>query len=283
MGNCHPVLIRTSALLAKCVLKDAHMGAYIKRRWKVSNELNVLIAGLGGQGVVSTARILAEAAFADGRKASTADFVGATQRFGSTYSYVRIGEEIYSTNFPAGEADLLLGFEPLQCLKAGLTYASEDGLILMSDRPIGMQASLTSQYPTIDEITGDLKKMGIKRIIHFDAGDIAIRETGNIVSLNMVMLGAALASGIVPVQVGTLETTITKLSPRGTAKGNLKAFKAGMKKFTELKWTSTPKERGMENSAGPFFSKIGGVLNFVRRGKKESNLPWPFNVEPINI
>lgn len=200
----------------------------------MSKELNVLISGLGGQGVVSTARILAEAALADGRRASTADVVGATQRFGSTYSYVRIGEEIYSAIFPAGEADLLLGFEPLQCLKTGLTFASEDGLVIVNDRPIGIQTTLTSKYPSIDDIVDDFKKMGIRKIKHFDAADIAVRETGNIVSLNMVILGAAFASKIVPIQISTLEATITKFSPINSAEGNLKAFRAGMKRFVEL-------------------------------------------------
>jgi len=200
----------------------------------VSKELNVLISGLGGQGVILAARILAEAAFADGSRALTADVVGATQRFGSAYSYVRIGEEIYSATFPEGEADLLLGFDPLQILKTGVTFANEEGLVIVSDRPIGIQANLASEYPSIDEILGAFKRMGIRNVKHFDAGDIAVRETGSIVALNMVMLGAAFASGIVPVKESTLATVITKLSPSGTAEANLQAFRSGIKRFLEL-------------------------------------------------
>jgi indolepyruvate ferredoxin oxidoreductase beta subunit len=200
----------------------------------VNKEMNVLISGLGGQGVILAARILAEAAFSDGKRALTADVVGATQRFGSAYSYVRIGEEIYSATFPEGEADLLLGFDPLQTLKTGITFASEKGLVIVSDRPIGIQANLASEYPNIEKIISAFRRMGIRNVKHFDAGDIAVRETGSIVSLNMVMLGAAIASGLVPVKESTIATVITKLSPSGTAKANLQAFKNGVKNYLEL-------------------------------------------------
>lgn len=201
----------------------------------MSVEANILICGLGGQGVILASRVLADAAFADGNEVLTGDVVGATQRFGLAYSYVRVGEEIFSTTFPEGEADLILGFEPLQSLKIGVTFAHEDGLVLISDRAIGKHPGLAFKYPQVDEIINDFKRMGVINIKHFDAGNIAIRETGNIVTLNMVMLGAALASGKVPIQKSTVEAVITKVSRKDNAESNLRAFIAGFNYFAELK------------------------------------------------
>lgn len=195
------------------------------------DHLNVLIAGLGGQGVILTARILVEAAFLDGHEALNGDVVGATQRFGSACSFVRIGREIYSATFPAGEADLLLGLEPIQALKTAIYFANQKGVVIISERAMGMQAGSASEYPSIPEIVNELRSVGIENIRHFDAGEVAVRETGSILALNMVMLGAGYSSGLLPLRQDTAEAVIGDLSPKGTAEPNVKAFRAGIRYF----------------------------------------------------
>lgn len=73
---------------------------------------NILIAGVGGQGVVLASRMLALAAMKIGFHVSTAETVGMSQREGSVSSQIRIGDEIFGSLIPVGQTDLLLGFEP---------------------------------------------------------------------------------------------------------------------------------------------------------------------------
>ena len=75
-------------------------------------ELNVLLAGVGGQGTVLASRLIAQAAMDKGFFARTAETIGMAQRGGCVVSHVRVGEEVYSPLIPLGTADLLIGFEP---------------------------------------------------------------------------------------------------------------------------------------------------------------------------
>lgn len=201
----------------------------------MSEEINIIICGIAGQGIVLAERVLSEAAFAEGQRVFTADVPPISQRFAPVYSYVRIGDEIYSLNFPEGEADLVLGFEPLQCLKFGLTFGREGGLILMNNRVIDMRPDPTYTYPALEEIEGFFRKIGIKTFYNFNASEVAIEITGNIMTMSMVMLGASFATGIIPVQKKSLQTAIENLSPRKTIELNLQAFEGGIKKLDEVR------------------------------------------------
>jgi indolepyruvate ferredoxin oxidoreductase, beta subunit len=209
-------------------------------------QINIVICGIGGQGVVLAARTIAEACLLEGMKVLTADVPPISQRFAPTLCFARLGEGVYSETIPEGEADLLIGFEPLQALKHGLAFASEDGYVLINNRPIDLRANPSIRYPEVRE-TGDyFKQMGIKNVRCFDASDVAIQKTGSLLALNMVMLGAAYATGIIKVEEKNMEAAIQKVSPKRAVEKNRIAFKAGIdlgaKKERDPKEPISPKK-----------------------------------------
>lgn len=192
----------------------------------MKKDLNIIVCGLGGQGVVMAVRILGEAAFADGHHVLTSDVPPVTQRFETLYSYIRIGE-VYSETFPEGEADLLLGFDALQALKVGSAFASEMGVVVMNERIIDTMPYPLPKSPSLERIKGYFAEIGVKDIRHLNASQISIQETGSIGSMNMVMLGALFATGNIPICRESLMRAITKFSPRHAVGDNCKAFECG--------------------------------------------------------
>ena len=79
--------------------------------------INVILAGVGGQGTVLASRLIAECAMNKGHLICAAETIGMAQRGGSVVSHVRIGGDIYSPLVPYGETDLLIGFEPSEAVR----------------------------------------------------------------------------------------------------------------------------------------------------------------------
>ena len=191
-------------------------------------ELNMMVCGLGGQGVVMAARILGEAAFTEGHRVLTTDVPPVTQRFECLYSFVRVGD-VYSETFPEGEADLLLGLDAVQTLKVGALFASDTGIVVLNERIIDTMPYPSPKPPTFDEVMEGLGQIGIEDIRHCNASEISIQEAGSIAAANMVILGMAFSTGKIPVKKQTFLDTINKLSPRQYVESNCKAFEAGVK------------------------------------------------------
>ncbi|MBU2547527.1 MAG: 2-oxoacid:acceptor oxidoreductase family protein [Proteobacteria bacterium] len=193
----------------------------------MEKELNIIVCGLGGQGVVMAARILGEAAFSEGYRVLTTDVPPVTQRFECLHSFVRVGD-VYSETFPEGEADLLLGLDAVQALKIGAVFASETGTVLLNERIIDIKPYPSPKPPPFEEIIKEFSRIGVAEIKHCNASDISSRETGGIASANMVMLGLACATGKIPVGKQCFLDTIRKLSPRQFVESNCVAFEAGL-------------------------------------------------------
>lgn len=203
----------------------------------MSKELNIVVCGLTGQGLVMLTGILSQALMQGGHEVLTTDIPPITHRYSSSISHLRVGENIYSPTIPEGEADLVIAFEPLEALKAGLMFVSENGMVIMNERAIAQTRVFSGslmqprefKYPTTEEILAYFKRAKIKDVIHFDASDVAVKEAGTLLSLNIVMLGAAIGTNMIPVNPETIEDAIEANVPTGTAEANLKAFRAGMK------------------------------------------------------
>ncbi len=124
-------------------------------------------------------------------------------------------------------------------LKAGLVYARQDGLVILNDRVLRRRASADqpkagdSDVSPITKILRGFERAGIRDVRVFPGSDVAQNEVGRLLTLNMVMLGATIATDMIPVRLATVEQVIQKLSPRGTGEVNVAAFKAGMKRFKE--------------------------------------------------
>ncbi len=183
---------------------------------------NIILAGVGGQGILTIAAIIDLAAMKSGLKVKQAEVHGMSQRGGAVESHVRISDrEIYSDLIPLGEADLILSVEPMESLRY-LPFLSRDGIIVTSTEPF----ENISNYPNLDEIKRTINR--VAKSIFVDAGTLA-RDVGNVKTYNIVMLGAA--SPYIGIAKERLEEGIETLFQR---KGkelvdiNVKAFRKGL-------------------------------------------------------
>jgi indolepyruvate ferredoxin oxidoreductase beta subunit len=195
---------------------------------------SLMIAGVGGQGTVLAAHIVAEVALEGGYKVKVAESYGGAMRGGDVYSLVRFGEAIESPMITEDSLDVLVGFEPIEALRQGVQFLSPTGEAIVNTVPI-MSADINlglSEYPGIERIVGSLQQL-CRRVVAFD-GTVAAKEAGSSRSLNIVMIGALAESKLLPISVETFEGAIAKRVPKGTEEANLKAFHAGRRAYQTL-------------------------------------------------
>jgi indolepyruvate ferredoxin oxidoreductase beta subunit len=188
--------------------------------------VNVVLAGVGGQGTILAAEILGGAAVKDDLNVRVSEIHGMAQRGGAVTSSVRIGEGALSATVLEGQADVLLGFEPLETLRS-LKFASEKTLVIMSDEriPPPALAAMKNNYPDTNEIV---------RTIHLFTNKLIIVHTkklakkiGSILVLNVVLLGALAATDQLPVRTDSVLEALKDLVPARLLERNVKAFKLG--------------------------------------------------------
>jgi indolepyruvate ferredoxin oxidoreductase beta subunit len=193
-------------------------------------ELNIIIAGVGGQGVVLLSEILGNAAVHDGLKVRGSEVLGMAQRGGSVFSNIRLGDEVFSPMTMDGKCDILVAIEPSEALR-NIQYLNKNTLVIMNNRKV-IPATVSmgkSVYPEIDQITAKLESIADKVII-LDAVGIA-EKAGNRQSSNVVMLGALFGSGKMPVKLETVKDAIEERVPAKATAVNLKAFDLGFEKI----------------------------------------------------
>lgn len=187
----------------------------------------IMIVAVGGQGNILAARILGEAAAAAGITPRMSEFHGMAQRGGVVESMVLLGEGI-GYCISDGEADILLGFEPSETIRAAKKCGTHCMIITnTAPQPPFTVATGQSRYPDIDSA---LAKMAgrVKRLISLDATSLALRA-GSPLSLNMVMLGALAGSGATDVPLDRFRTAIKDKTKAAFAGVNLEAFELGAK------------------------------------------------------
>lgn len=187
---------------------------------------DIILAGVGGQGILSIATVLGEAALADGLTLKQAETHGMSQRGGAVYSHMRISDQpIFSDLIPGGSADLILSVEPMESLRY-LPYLSETGYLVTNITPF----INIPNYPELEKVLAEIRLH--PRYIAIDADAIA-KEVGSARASNMVMLGAA--TPFIDIEFSRIEDGIRTIFER---KGetvvnlNLEALRRG-RKFAE--------------------------------------------------
>jgi len=194
-------------------------------------EINVLIAGVGGQGNLLSSEIIATAAVSEGFRVRVADVFGAAQRGGDVLSHIRIGEEVFSPVIRHGGADVLLGFEPVECLRASRFISPWCTAIFNTRRIYPRDVSIgEAEYPHVSKIVSLLQKL-VKKLVYRDFTKIA-EKAGNSRVLNLVMVGSLAGLELLPIKKGTFLKVVTETVPVRTKEINLKAFELG---YQELK------------------------------------------------
>ena len=152
-------------------------------------DANVLMVGVGGQGVILASDGMAEIGMNNGYDVKKSDTLGMAQRGGSVVSHVRWGEQVFSPMIKKGEVDFLVGFEQLEAARWA-PYLRPGGVAIVSDAivvPVSVVGG-TTPYPSWDEIKKTLEQY-TDRIYLIPADKISV-EVGNPRAQNMVLLGA---------------------------------------------------------------------------------------------
>ncbi len=182
---------------------------------------DIILAGVGGQGILSIAFVIDNAALKEGLNFKQAEVHGMAQRGGAVQSHLRLSDGyIWSDLISRGEADLILSVEPLEALRY-LEYLSPQGKLISSSSPF----INIPDYPPIEEVLKKIKEINGSLLI--DSERLA-REAGSTKAQNMVMLGAA--SPYLMLKKENIEEYISLLfRPRGEklVEINLKAFERG--------------------------------------------------------
>ncbi len=145
---------------------------------------DIILSGVGGQGILSIATVIGTAALADGLWLKQAEVHGMSQRGGDVQSHLRLSSAAVSSDLiPRGEADMIVSLEPMEALRY-LPWLGKEGWIITNTVPFVNIAN----YPDIEAVLASLRSM--KRVILIDVDAIA-KELGAPRSANMVLLGAA--------------------------------------------------------------------------------------------
>ena len=187
----------------------------------------IMIVAVGGQGNILAARILGEAADAVGIPPRMSEFHGMAQRGGVVESMLLLGDG-QSYCIADGEADVLLGFEPSETIRAA-GKCGPHTVIITNTAPLPpfTVAMGQAQYPDINSALEQLSDR-VARLIAFDAGSLA-HQAGSSLSLNMVMLGALAQCGATGVPPDALCRMIKEKTKPAFTKMNINAFELGMK------------------------------------------------------
>jgi indolepyruvate ferredoxin oxidoreductase beta subunit len=184
-------------------------------------KFDIILAGVGGQGVLSVSAIIASSAMQEGLAVKQSEVHGMSQRGGAVLANLRLSDRpIASDLIPRGSASLILSMEPLESLRY-LEFLSAGGTVITATNPV----SNIPDYPPVDEVLARIRSL--PHALTVDAESLA-RKAGSARATNMVMVGAA--SPLLPVSFQTIEHFVqTIFASKGTkvVETNLKALHAG--------------------------------------------------------
>jgi indolepyruvate ferredoxin oxidoreductase beta subunit len=194
---------------------------------KSSKPFNLLIVGVGGQGVIRSVQILSHAAALEGFHVRTAETHGMAQRGGSVSSYLRFGLQVEGPLIPRGMADVILAFEASEAIR-NFNYAGQNTIFFVNDELIipPMIHQMGFKYPDTRVIHEFLKNVS-PNIYFINANELALKA-GNIRTLNVVILGVLSGSGKIPLTTTNIESAIMLFVPLKAKDVNHRAFEIGI-------------------------------------------------------
>lgn len=194
----------------------------------VKDPYNIVITGVGGQGNVMASRVLANMLVGIGCKVTIGETFGMSQRGGSVMSHIRVSAAtVWSPQIPKGKADLIVAIEPVEALRVLADYGNPAVKVLVNMRPIYPVGVITgeAEYPAPEKIREAVKSLSAMSCF-LDATDEAVK-LGNPILGNIVMIGAVVGLGVLPVNREIFETVIREGMPALRVEANLRAFVIG--------------------------------------------------------
>jgi indolepyruvate ferredoxin oxidoreductase beta subunit len=190
--------------------------------------INLIITGVGGQGNVLSSQVLGRLLIKKGLQVSIGETYGLSQRGGAVMSQMRLSaRRTFGPIIPAGRADIIVGLEPLEALRTLGTYGQPEVRVLANSRPIVPINVLSGQasYPETEKIRDALRDLA-QQVWWIPASETALR-LGNPVLANMVMLGALIGTGLLPLTAEDFEALARKQWEDRRAAVNLQAVREG--------------------------------------------------------
>jgi indolepyruvate ferredoxin oxidoreductase beta subunit len=183
---------------------------------------DIILSGVGGQGILSIATVIGNAALRDGMYMKQAEVHGMSQRGGDVQSNLRLSDKpIASDLIPIGQCDLILSLEPMEALRY-LRYLHTDGWVVTNETPF----INIPNYPAESDIRAELDKLPHKVIV---AADRIAKELGAARAANMVLLGACIPFlGIDYEKMCAAVTDVFSRKGEAVVETNLRALEAGM-------------------------------------------------------
>lgn len=190
------------------------------------NEINIIICGVGGQGVVLVSELLGNAAVRAKVAVKGSEVLGMAQRGGSVFSNLRLGGDVIAPMTPEGKCDVLIAVEPSEALR-NIQYLAKNSVVVLNTSAVLPYTVYLgkSKYPAQEDIIKKLQKI-TDRIIMLDAGSMA-KQAGSAQAANVVMLGALFGTGLIPISDAVAKETILARFKAKVGEINIKAFDLG--------------------------------------------------------
>ena len=192
----------------------------------------LILVAVGGQGNLLSSKVIGESALLAGIPVRMSEIHGMAQRGGVVESSIVFGDA-KSTIISDGEADVLVGFEPSETLRA-LNKCNPDTVVISNLAPMSPFTVTVGSgiYPDLNKIQS-LIKAKTANLIAFNA-EVQAREAGNVLSVNMVLLGALIQTGKIPLTKEIVQEAIKTKTKKAFVESNLKAFELGFSKASSL-------------------------------------------------
>ena len=192
----------------------------------MEKDFNIIISGVGGQGIITLTRILAEAALIEGKDIKTSELHGLSQRGGSVETHIRFGKEVYSPLVRQAGADLVISLEAQEALKSCYYGSRKRTVFLVNDfiKPIfGAKEIFSSQ-----KIKKELEKFS-KKVILIPATRILKEKLNNPILAGIYLLGYANCKKLIPLKERSVSKALGKVIPKEYLSINKQAFNLGKK------------------------------------------------------
>jgi indolepyruvate ferredoxin oxidoreductase beta subunit len=188
--------------------------------------VNLVVSGVGGQGNVMVSLVVGKALVNDGYFITIGETYGASQRGGSVMSHVKISAETqYSPLIPLGQADIILGMEPVETLRMLKQFGNDKVTTIVNPRPIhALDLTGTGAYPDMNALLENIRELSVKMYV-VNATEEA-QKMGNSILANMILIGALVKTGLLPLSEKSLGAVIEQMFPKAIDI-NMKALNLG--------------------------------------------------------
>ncbi|MBW2092734.1 MAG: indolepyruvate oxidoreductase subunit beta [Deltaproteobacteria bacterium] len=194
----------------------------------MKDPLSMIVIGVAGQGNVVTSFLICNALVNEGYRVTFGQSYPAQQRGGPVINYIRISEDIQASPIiPEGRADIIVAMEPVEAMRMLSQYGNPDVITIVNPRPIQAidTTGLGAKYPSVDKLMEDITALSAKTWV-INATEEA-QKLGNPIMANVILVGALVGSGILPLDRKVMEPVLKERFPK-TLDVNMEALDKGI-------------------------------------------------------